>query len=232
MDRSRKFTFKERIQIAVIPRLVVWFQKLIGLTSKRINLGGEHFDSLHGANKPWIFAIWHTNVLYSPYLLRDLNTAVMISASRDGEFIESVVRQFGNTSIRGSTSRGGGAALKEMIGHLRKGFSAAITPDGPRGPALVVQPGLIMSAQLSQVAILPFHYECTRQKIAKSWDAHRLPLPFTTFVCSYGEPILIPRQLSPEEFEAQRLKVERAMLENRERCIAEAKRLARPLEQT
>ncbi|HMW59084.1 MAG TPA: DUF374 domain-containing protein [Leptospiraceae bacterium] len=126
MDRSRKFTFKERIQIAVIPRLVVWFQKLIGLTSKRINLGGEHFDSLHGANKPWIFAIWHTNVLYSPYLLRDLNTAVMISASRDGEFIESVVRQFGNTSIRGSTSRGGGAALKEMIGHLRKGFSAEI----------------------------------------------------------------------------------------------------------
>ena len=222
---EKPLSLKQKILIALIPALVVLLQRFIGLTSRRVNLGREHFDALHLNHKPWIFSIWHTNVLYSPYLLRNLNTAVLISASRDGEFITRVVHHFGNTSIRGSTSRGGGKALKEMILHLRKGLSAAVTPDGPRGPAWIVQPGLILSAQLTQVPILPFHYECTRQKVAKSWDEHRVPLPFTTFVCSYGAPISIPRELTPEQFEEIRLVVERAMLENRDRCRAEAARL-------
>lgn len=224
---ERPLTLKQKILVALVPRVVVLLQRFVGATSKRVNLGYENFEQLHNNRKPWIFSIWHTNVLYSPYLLRNLNTAVLISASRDGEFITRVVHRFGNTSIRGSTSRGGGKALKEMIVHLRKGLSAAFTPDGPRGPAWIVQPGLILSAQISQVPILPFHYECTRQKIAKSWDEHRVPLPFTTFVCSYGEPIHVPRELSPEHFEEVRLKVERAMIENRDRCRAEAERLRR-----
>jgi lysophospholipid acyltransferase (LPLAT)-like uncharacterized protein len=224
-SEEKPISLKQRILTALIPRLVVLLQRFVGLTSKRIDLGREYFEALHSARKPWIFSIWHTNVLYSPYLLRNLKTAVLISASRDGEFITRVVHHFGNTSIRGSTSRGGGKALKEMILHLRKGLSAAFTPDGPRGPAWIVQPGLILSAQLTQVPILPFHYECTRQKIARSWDEHRVPLPFTTFVCSYGAPISIPRELSPEQFEEARLMVERAMLENRDRCRAEAERL-------
>ena len=222
---EKPVSLKPRILAALIPQFVVLLQRFVGLTSRRVDLGREHFEALHTAHKPWIFSIWHTNVLYSPYLLRNLGTAVLISASRDGEFITRVVHRFGNTSIRGSTSRGGGKALKEMILHLRKGLSAAFTPDGPRGPAWIVQPGLILSAQLTQVPILPFHYECTRQKIARSWDEHRVPLPFTTFVCSYGPPIHIPRELSPEEFEETRLVVERAMLENRDRCRAEARRL-------
>lgn len=224
-SEEKPVSLKQRILTALVPRIVVILQRFVGFTSRRVDLGREHFEALHNNGKPWIFSIWHTNVLYSPYLLRNLQTAVLISASRDGEFITRVVHHFGNTSIRGSTSRGGGKALKEMILHLRKGLSAAFTPDGPRGPAWIVQPGLILSAQLTQVPILPFHYECTRQKIAKSWDEHRVPLPFTTFVCSYGAPIYIPRELSPEQFEETRLSVEKAMLENRDRCRAEAQRL-------
>lgn len=224
-SEEKPLSLKQRILTFLVPWIVVLLQRFVGLTSRRINLGQEHFEALHLNHKPWIFSIWHTNVLYSPYLLRNLNTAVLISASRDGEFITRVVHHFGNTSIRGSTSRGGGKALKEMIQHLRKGLSAAFTPDGPRGPAWIVQPGLILSAQLTQVPVLPFHYECTRQKIAKSWDEHRVPLPFTTFVCSYGAPISIPRELTPEQFEETRLQVERAMLANRDLCRAEAERL-------
>lgn len=219
-------SFKEKLLLVLLPWLVTVIQRFVGITSRRHDIGRDNFENLRSAGKSWIFAIWHTNVLYSPYLLRNLNTAVLISASKDGTYIDRVVRKFGNTSIRGSTSRGGGKAFKELILHLRKGLSAAITPDGPRGPAFVVQPGLIGSAQISQVPIIPFHYECTRQKVAKkSWDQHRVPLPFTTFVCSFGPPISIPRNLTESEFEEQRLLVQNAMLANRQRCLDAAEEM-------
>ena len=113
-----------------------------------------------------------------------------------------------------------------MISHLKKGLSVAFTPDGPRGPALIVQPGLIAAAQLTQAPIIPFHYECTKQWILeKAWDKHRVPKPFTTFVVSYGDPIMIPRNLTENEFESERLRVQNAMMENRDRALLKAEEL-------
>lgn len=164
--------------------------------------------------------------MYSPYLHRGKNVAVLISESKDGDYINQVVHRFGNTSIRGSSSKGGSKALKAVIQHLKKGLPAAFTPDGPRGPAFIVQPGLIAAAQVTQVPIIPFHYECSRQWILeRAWDKHRIPKPFTTFVVSYGDPISVPRNLNEEEFEKVRLKVEEAMLNNRNRAITEAERI-------
>ncbi|MCZ8155338.1 MAG: lysophospholipid acyltransferase family protein [Leptospira sp.] len=210
-----------------LPLIVVALQRLIGLTSRFITVGNSpHLDPAW-QSRAFILSIWHTNVLYSPYLHRYKNVAVMISESKDGDFINEVVHRFGNTSIRGSSSHGGSKALKAMILHLKKGGPVAFTPDGPRGPAFIVQPGLIAAAQMTQAPIIPFHYECTRQWILqKAWDKHRIPKPFTTFVISYGDPIFVPRDLTKEEFEEQRLEVERAMLKNMEVARVEADRLA------
>ncbi|TGK21199.1 DUF374 domain-containing protein [Leptospira fluminis] len=222
MESPEKDGLKRKILVWLVPTLVVFLQRIIGLTSSLIEIGKEEFDSLFKSKKPFILSIWHTNVLYSPYLHRGRKVAVLISESKDGDFITGVVHRFGNTSIRGSSSKGGSKALKAMIVHLKKNLPAAFTPDGPRGPALIVQPGLIASAQVSQVPIVPFHYECTRQWILeKSWDKHRVPKPFTTFVVSYGKPIWIPRNLTEEEFESQRLLVQDAMIRNKQ--IAEKK---------
>ncbi|TGK03053.1 DUF374 domain-containing protein [Leptospira langatensis] len=218
-------SFKRKLLVWLVPTLVVFLQRIIGLTSRKVELGKEHFNSLYPLKKPFILSIWHTNVLYSPYLNRNRKLAVLISESKDGDFITGVVHRFGNGSIRGSSSKGGSKALKAMIVHLRKNLPAAFTPDGPRGPALILQPGVIAAAQVSQVPILPFHYECTRQWIAKSWDKHRIPKPFTTFVISYGEPILIPRDLDEAGFEKERLRVEKAMLENKARAEQKAEEL-------
>ncbi|MCT8334447.1 lysophospholipid acyltransferase family protein [Leptospira sp. 85282-16] len=217
---------KRRFLVWLLPLIAVWFQRLIGLTSRFRFLTNERYEELFKNKKPFIYSIWHTNVLYSPYLHRGKNVAVLISESKDGDYINQVVHRFGNTSIRGSSSKGGSKALKAMIQHLKKGLPAAFTPDGPRGPALVLQPGIIAAAQVTQVPIIPFHYECSRQWILeKAWDKHRVPKPFTTFVVSYGEPISVPRELNEEEFEQMRLKVEEAMLNNRNRAIAEAERI-------
>lgn len=216
---ERPLSIGERFLLRLVPWLIVTFQRVIGLTSRRVDIGREHLDSLRNRNLPWIYAIWHTNVLYSPYLNRNQNVAVMISQSKDGEYITRVVRKFGNQAIRGSTSKHGVAALKNMIRHLRQGGPAAITPDGPRGPAFKVQPGLVTSAQISQVPIVPFAYECTRQWIARnSWDQHRIPKPFTVFVVRYGEPIHVPPDLSPEDFEKMVEFVEARLLDNINRC--------------
>ncbi|MCG6192570.1 lysophospholipid acyltransferase family protein [Leptospira sp. FAT2] len=221
-----KQSFKRKFLIWLIPFLVVNLQRLIGLTSRRVNIGDEGLVKLRKEKKPYILSIWHTNVLYSPYLNKNAGAAVLISESKDGDFINEVVHRFGNYSIRGSSSKGGSKALKALFVHLKKNLPAAITPDGPRGPAFVVQPGLIACAQVSQIPIVPMHYECTRQWIAeKAWDKHRIPKPFTTFVVSYGEPIFIPKKLDEKGFEEARLNVEKAMMENRQRAIDKAEEL-------
>ncbi|MBL0953780.1 MAG: lysophospholipid acyltransferase family protein [Leptospira sp.] len=217
---------KRKILVWLLPLIIVWLQRFVGLTSRFRIIKNEQYEEIFKNKKPYIYSIWHTNVLYSPYLHRNKNVAVLISESKDGDFINQVVHRFGNSSIRGSSSKGGSKALKAMIQHLKKGLPAAFTPDGPRGPALILQPGIIAAAQVTQVPIVPFHYECSRQWILeKAWDKHRVPKPFTTFVVSYGEPIYVPRELNEVEFENMRLKVEEAMLKNREKAIQEAERI-------
>ncbi|MCW7502615.1 lysophospholipid acyltransferase family protein [Leptospira paudalimensis] len=217
---------KRKILVWLLPLIIVWLQRFIDLTSRFRIIKNEQYEEIFKNKKPYIYSIWHTNVLYSPYLHRNKNVAVLISESKDGDFINQVVHRFGNSSIRGSSSKGGSKALKAMIQHLKKGLPAAFTPDGPRGPALILQPGIIAAAQVTQVPIVPFHYECSRQWILeKAWDKHRVPKPFTTFVVSYGEPIYVPRELNEVEFENMRLKVEEAMLKNREKAIQEAERI-------
>ena len=216
---DRPLSLKEKFQLWLVPILVVAIQRFVGITSKRIDIGRENIEGLMKEGNSWIYAIWHTNVLFSPYLNRGQNVAVMISSSRDGEFIARVVERLGNSAVRGSSSRGGISALKEMISLLRKGYPAAFTPDGPRGPAFRLQQGIVIAAQRSGVPIVPFHYECTRQWIAAtSWDQHRVPKPFTTFVVSYGTPIYVAKNLGVQEFEEKTKEIENALLENMQRC--------------
>ncbi|MCB1137738.1 MAG: lysophospholipid acyltransferase family protein [Leptospiraceae bacterium] len=212
-------TFKQKLKVWFLPIIVVNLQRLWGLTWRRIDIGRQSFDEIRKEGAAWIYGIWHTNVLFSPYLNRGLKANVMISDSRDGEMITKVVKKFGNFAIRGSTSKGGMRALKNCVSALKKGQPAAITPDGPRGPAFQVQDGIIVAAMMSGRPIIPFHYEGVRQWIAeKAWDKHRVPKPFTRVVVSYGEPIFVPSRLSEEQFAAQRDIVQTAMMQNMEKC--------------
>lgn len=201
--------------------LVTLFQRFTLLTSRKVFLGREVVTDLIKDNQPFIFGIWHCNVYMSPILYRGMDVYVLISKSKDGDLIDRVVKSFGNRSIRGSTSRGGTGALKAMIRVARQNSRLAFTPDGPRGPALEVQQGIIATASACGIPIVPAHYESTRQKIAKSWDSHRIPLPFGTLINSFGEPIYIPRELDTDTFEKYRKLVEEKLLENKAKCEQE-----------
>ena len=217
---------KGAIQRWLGPKLLAWALRLIGLTGRSLWLGEEHLEALRSQGQNWIYCFWHRNVTQTAWALRGQGLAGLVSASEDGEMATRTIEALGNKTIRGSSSKGGARALLEMIRWVRSGKLAAITPDGPRGPALVLQAGAITLASKSGAPLVPFHMESTRQWIFhKSWDQHRLPKPFATKVMSFGAPIFVPPDLDEAQTEVWRSRVEGAMNQNLERVLAQIQAL-------
>lgn len=132
----------------------------------------------------------------------------LASRHGDGGVIASLLGWFGVNTVRGSTSRGGDAALREMKKLARDGATIAITPDGPRGPHQVAAPGPIWLASMTGLPIIPLGGTSSRRRHAKSWDAFTLPLPFGRVICEAGEPMFIPADIDSNTVETYRLALE------------------------
>jgi lysophospholipid acyltransferase (LPLAT)-like uncharacterized protein len=165
---------------------------------------------LHAEGTSFIGAFWHGRMLMIPMAWPQPLAAmhILISAHRDGRIIAGAVKHFGIGSIAGSTRRGGPAALRAMLKHLAAGDCVGITPDGPRGPAIVASGGIVNLARLAGVPIVPVTFATSRRRILASWDRFHLALPFGRGVFLVGEPIAVARDLAAAELEAARLLVE------------------------
>ena len=98
----------------------------------------------------------------------------------------------GIAAVRGSSSRGGATAAREMVDMLCNGMDVGITPDGPKGPARAVKSGILRVAQLSGMPILPISNALSHKiEITKTWDRFHIPLPFGRSVVIYGEPMYV-----------------------------------------
>jgi lysophospholipid acyltransferase (LPLAT)-like uncharacterized protein len=168
---------------------------------------------------PVIYCIWHNHLVlavasYDDHVLEkwhEKGLVTMVSASGDGAFLAAVLAKFDVGSIRGSTSRRGPQALLEATRWLRKGYSVAITPDGPRGPSNQVQDGIIYLAQVSGRPIVPIS-NFTRWKIRlPSWDRFQIPLPFARCELYDNDPIWVPRDATEADREKLRFKLEESM---------------------
>src|SRR2546430_17087829 len=89
--------------------------------------------------------------------------SILISEHRDGELIHLIVRWFDFDTIRGSTTRGGARALRQMARLGREGVDLAVTPDGPRGPRCVAQPGVVELAKLTGLPIIPLTFTASKK---------------------------------------------------------------------
>lgn len=165
-----------------------------------------------------IYTMWHCMMLIPAYVGRNRNIQVLISQHSDGEYIAQVIKRLGFGAIRGSTTRGGRGAVKGMIEKVRKGYLVAITPDGPRGPRFVVQPGSIYLSQKTGLPIVPLVIGLSDYWKLPSWDEFRIPKPFSRALVMYGDPIHIPPNLTEEELEHYRLLLEKTMKEMTERA--------------
>lgn len=170
------------------------------------------FDDPHQAGKliPAVFCIWHNRLslcleVLTRYLRRfhqDRKLGVLVSASNDGALLSVVLKSYGVHPVRGSSSRRGSQAMKELITLQRKGYDLALTPDGPRGPKYKVQGGVISLGQLTGNSIVPVSLNYSSKWTLNSWDAFQIPKPFSKCQVCFGKPIQVARDASPEDREA------------------------------
>jgi lysophospholipid acyltransferase (LPLAT)-like uncharacterized protein len=132
--------------------------------------------------------------------------------------ISRVLNGFGFETARGSSSRGGEAAVMEMADFLAQGLDVGITPDGPRGPRYEVQPGVVMLSQLSGVPIVPATYDFACKKRLRSWDRFIVPFPFSRGVLVFGDPLYVDRDADDAGRERVRERLQAAMLELNEQA--------------
>lgn len=150
-----------------------------------------------------IGACWHRDLLILAWAFRDRGYCAVASRSRDGDRIAGVLSALGYAEpVRGSSSRGGAAALRGLARRVGDGVPVSLQVDGPRGPAGRVQPGIVHLARTTGVPITPLRFRARPCLRFGSWDRTRLPLPFARVVLHYGEPIPVPREATDAEVEA------------------------------
>lgn len=158
-----------------------------------------------------IYLIWHSRILPGVATQAWLGVTAIISRHGDGEYIARTVERLGYDTARGSSTRGGAAALKGIIDALRSGGDVAFTPDGPKGPRLKVKPGCVEAASATGARLVPIGIECRSAKRLRSWDRFMVPWFFTKVVVRFGEPIAVPPDLDDAGVEAWCARVETAM---------------------
>lgn len=166
---------------------------------------------------PYFFAVWHNRLLLLPSIFRRYlstrHAAALISASRDGDLLAAFVERYGYGTIRGSTSRRGASALLRLAEVFAEGTNIVITPDGPRGPVYQLGQGVIFLAQKCNAEVVPASMEFSSSWRLKNWDRFFIPRPFSTVRIIFGVPLRIAETPTPEEFEAERVRLQNAVMD-------------------
>jgi len=169
----------------LIPRLIYMIYRFLCLSIRWDYVGERYGQDM----PPFILGYWHSRILMLPYAFPNWKGKLLISEHKDGGYIADAAKLMGFDSVRGSSTRGGAKALLTMIRLGKKGYSIAVTPDGPKGPAEEMKMGVM---QLVKKTGLPFRAACYATKShwrANSWDRFYIPKPFTRGVFVISDPI-------------------------------------------
>jgi lysophospholipid acyltransferase (LPLAT)-like uncharacterized protein len=169
---------------------------------------------------PMIFCLWHNRLGLSMTIwkrfgrtkIRTAGLAALISASHDGGVLARALHYFNVEAVRGSSSRRGAQAMLELTSFIERGYSVAITPDGPRGPRYVIQDGIMGLGQLTGLPILPVSAHVRwKLTLKKSWDRFQVPLPFAHCEIRIGLPVCVPRDATDPERETLKRELQERM---------------------
>ena len=201
----------KRAQAVAIPALVWPVIEFLGATYEWRRVGQEHLDRLEAAHQPYILAIWHGRILTTMLAWRDKGLVSLVSENFDGEWIARLSAHFGFGAVRGSSSRGGARVLIQAKRELEHGHSLLITPDGPRGPRQVAQPGAVWLAGATGCPILPVRLTASRFRTTRSWDRHLVPSPGAVVTVVIGAPIEVPHCADAALLESKRVELENVL---------------------
>ncbi len=210
---ERRFTFAQRLVLAVVPPIVWGLLWLIGCTWRYRVIAEEGVTPVVFGEKPGpeIYCFWHQCVLPCTMYFRKSRAMILISRSFDGELIARILRMFGFGAVRGSSSRGGGEGLMGLKRVIEAGRTAIFTADGPLGPIYQTKMGPIKLAQVTGAPIGAFYLLPEHAWELSSWDRFLIPKPFTRICVSWAQWTRVPPELCAEQFEPKRKELNAAL---------------------
>lgn len=201
-----------KLKLFLIPRAASGFLRLLHFSLRVRHVHVDRIEELNKQGKNYLLAFWHRHLLLMVFARYRKPILPMISQHKDGEYIARTMERFGSSAARGSSTRGGSAALREMIDSAaERGYNLAITPDGPRGPALVAQKGVVLAAQRAGCPVVPVALISERKKVLRSWDSFEIPKPLSRAIFVYGEAVHVPAELDVDGVERWRQSIEKDM---------------------
>jgi lysophospholipid acyltransferase (LPLAT)-like uncharacterized protein len=199
---------KNREATRLLPALIYLAVRILYSTMRIRIMSAEVPEAFHLRSEGTIVVFWHSRLLMSPFAYKGKGVHALVSSHGDGEIIANVFKWFNIKLVRGSSSKRGSKALMELVRLARKNYDLAITPDGPRGPAETVKPGVAQLARMTGRPVIPLAFSCSKAKRFGSWDRFLLPYPFSRGLFIWGDPLYYH---AGEELEAFRLRIEHAL---------------------
>ncbi|MBU4037555.1 MAG: lysophospholipid acyltransferase family protein [Proteobacteria bacterium] len=216
----KDLTLMERFKISFVSLIASWLIQLWFGTVRIKIINKEIYEEYFVNNNDKgnvILGSWHRHIIFVFYFFRKIkNGIIMVSRSNDGELISRVGNRLGYATARGSSSKGGRDALRAIIAFIKKAGGKPIfcgtAVDGPKGPARILKKGLLVLAKSTGSYFIPM--ACSGTKLItfhKAWDKTIIPYPFSRMIIKFGEPIVIPKDISEEEMEKLRIKAEKIL---------------------
>lgn len=185
--------------------------RVLGLTWRIEWRGMDNYEAAREMGEQAIFAFWHGRLLVLSYSHRGREIQVLASEHQDGDLMGRTITWLGFGHRKGSTSRGGARALRELTVVLKDGLDVGLTVDGPRGPRGVVRQGAVELARMTGSVVVPISNASRPRRLFRSWDRFQLPAPFARVVVAYGTPVLVPEAADSEERERLRLELQQRL---------------------
>ena len=200
--RSAFRKLRRRVGTALIETLAPWILRAIARTW-RVERTGDEGLALLKSDQPWICAMWHGRMLTLMPIQHHCRRGigVLVSPSEDGGLAKRALDKFGYTVVRGSLSKRGARAMREMLNALESGAQLGITPDGPRGPRHTMNIGPAWLARATGAPLLTVSVAVDRAWRFRSWDRMTLPKPFARVRIHYGDPVTVASDSTEEELE-------------------------------
>lgn len=205
------YSFKQRVIIRLMGRMAYFVLSILGKTLRYEFVDKLTLDEAFVKYPNAILSVWHDSLTSGAYYLRNRGFVVLTSKSRDPEFAARCGIMLGYGIIRGSSSRRAVIAMKELIEVANQGLPTLFTLDGPRGPRHIAKPGAVMLSMITGNPIIPGAIYPVSKWQTKSWDKHNIPKPFSRVILTYGEPIYVSRNASPDEIEQKCKELQQAI---------------------
>jgi len=180
-----QYSRSQRLTLYLVPRIASAFIRILGSTLRYEDVIAPGVTPGSRIPGPVVYAFWHRCLLSCAYYFRGQKIAILISRSFDGELIARTVERLGFIAIRGSSSRGGAVALRQIADEYARGTRCAITADGPRGPNMVAKPGTAQLANLVGAWVGTFYVLPLRAWELKTWDRFLIPKPFSRVLITW-----------------------------------------------